>query len=54
MNRLAFLQTTVGALGAPALPFFDRIDRIVPIAADPDSLIRNRVHSAVPRGRPAF
>jgi glycine/D-amino acid oxidase-like deaminating enzyme len=40
MNRLAFLQTTIGALGAPAVPFYDRIDRIVPIRADPDGLIR--------------
>jgi glycine/D-amino acid oxidase-like deaminating enzyme len=40
MNRLAFLQTTIGALSAPAVPFFDRIDRIVPIRADPDGLMR--------------
>jgi len=40
MNRLAFLHTTIGALGAPAVPFYDRVDRIVPIRADPDGLIR--------------
>jgi glycine/D-amino acid oxidase-like deaminating enzyme len=40
MNRLGFLQTTIGALSAPTVPFYDRVDRIVPIRADPDSLIR--------------
>jgi D-amino-acid oxidase len=40
MNRLAFLQTTVAAVGAPTVPFYDRVDHIVPIRADPDSLIR--------------
>ena len=40
MNRLSFLHATIGALGAQAVPFYDRVDRIVPIRADPDSLIR--------------
>ncbi len=40
MNRFDFLQTSIGALAAPAVPFYDRVDRIVPIRADPDNLIR--------------
>ncbi len=40
MNRFGFLQTSFGALAAPAVPFYDRVDRIVPIRADPDNLIR--------------
>lgn len=40
MNRLAFLHASIGALGAQSVPFYDRVDRIVPIRADPDSLIR--------------
>jgi glycine/D-amino acid oxidase-like deaminating enzyme len=43
MDRLGFLQLTAGALSAsavPSVPFYDRVDRIVPIRADPDSLTR--------------
>jgi len=44
VNRFDFLQTSAGALGAAVagtnVEYFDRIDAIVPIRADPDSLIR--------------